>query len=327
MKAMRLEKVGAPLVLRELPEPEPGPGQIRIRVEACAVCRTDLHVVDGELTPLSLAVTPGHEIVGVVDRLGMDVTAPRLGMRVGVGWLGATCQACSYCSSGHENLCDSPQFTGYSRDGGFATHVIANAAYAYPLPEAADAVDLAPLMCAGLIGWRSLKFAGDAKTLGLYGFGAAAHIVIQVARWQGRRVFAFTRSGDHAAQSLALELGAEWAGASGEDPPALMDAAIIYAPEGALVPLALRQIRRGGRVICAGIHMSDIPTFPYRDLWGERQICSVANLTREDAHAFLALAPQVGIRTHTTRYQLKDVNRALDDLRAGRVRGAAVLTP
>lgn len=327
MKAMRLEKVGAPLVLRELPDPEPGPGQIRIRVEACAVCRTDLHVVDGELTPLSGAVTPGHEIVGVVDRLGMDVTAPILGARVGVGWLGATCQACSYCSSGRENLCDTPHFTGYSRDGGFATYVIANAAYAYPLPEAADAVDLAPLMCAGLIGWRSLKFAGDAKTLGLYGFGAAAHIVIQVARWQGRRVFAFTRPGDLAAQSLALELGAEWAGASGEDPPALMDAAIIYAPEGTLVPLALRQIRRGGRVICAGIHMSDIPTFPYRDLWGERQICSVANLTREDAHSFLALAPQVGIRTHTTRYQLKDVNRALDDLRAGRVRGAAVLTP
>ena len=327
MKAMRLEGMRQPLVLRELPDPEPGPMQVRIAVEACAVCRTDLHVVDGELPPLLSAITPGHEIVGVVDRLGEGVSALALGQRVGVGWLGSACDTCPYCRGHHENLCDSPQFTGYSRDGGFATHVIADARYAYHLPRHASAAELAPLMCAGLIGWRSLVFAGQAETIGLFGFGAAAHIVLQVAKWQQRRVFSFTRPGDVAAQTLARELGADWAGASSDAPPALLDAAIIYAPVGELVPLALRQVRKGGRVVCAGIHMSDIPSFPYRHLWGERQILSVANLTRQDAHDFLGMAPMVGLRVHVSTYPLADANHALDDLRAGRVQGAAVLLP
>jgi propanol-preferring alcohol dehydrogenase len=327
LKAMRLEATGQPLVLRELPDPEPGPMQVRIVVEACAVCRTDLHVVDGELPPLLPAVTPGHEIVGWVDRLGEGVSELALGQRVGVGWLGSACQACPFCRAHQENLCDAPQFTGYSRDGGFATHVIADARYTYHLPGHAGAAELAPLMCAGLIGWRSLVAAGRGETIGLYGFGAAAHIVLQVAKWQQRRVFAFTRRGDVAAQVLARELGADWAGASGEPPPVLMDAAIIYASAGELVPLALKNVRKGGRVVCAGIHMSDIPSFPYRDLWGERRIVSVANLTRQDAHDFLGLAPMVGLRVRTAVYPLADANRALDDLRAGRVHGAAVLLP
>jgi propanol-preferring alcohol dehydrogenase len=327
LKAMRLEATGQPLVLRELPDPEPGPMQVRIVVEACAVCRTDLHVVDGELPPLLPAVTPGHEIVGWVDRLGEGVSELALGQRVGVGWLGSACQACPFCRAHQENLCDAPQFTGYSRDGGFATHVIADARYTYHLPGHAGAAELAPLMCAGLIGWRSLVAAGRGETIGLYGFGAAAHIVLQVAKWQQRRVFAFTRPGDVAAQVLARELGADWAGASGEPPPVLMDAAIIYASAGELVLLALKNVRKGGRVVCAGIHMSDIPSFPYRDLWGERRIVSVANLTRQDAHDFLGLAPMVGLRVRTAVYPLADANRALDDLRAGRVHGAAVLLP
>jgi propanol-preferring alcohol dehydrogenase len=300
---------------------------VRIAVEACAVCRTDLHVVDGELPPLLSAITPGHEIVGVVDRLGEGVSALALGQRVGVGWLGSACNACPYCRDHRENLCDRPQFTGYSRDGGFATHVVADARYAYHLPAHASAAELAPLMCAGLIGWRSLVFSGQAQTIGLYGFGAAAHIVLQVAKWQQRRVFAFTRPGDVAAQSLARELGADWAGGSGDAPPAPLDAAIIYAPAGELVPLALTRVRKGGRVVCAGIHMSDIPSFPYRDLWGERQIISVANLTRHDAHDFLGMAPMVGLRVHASTYPLADANRALDDLRDGRIQGAAVLLP
>jgi propanol-preferring alcohol dehydrogenase len=324
---MRLEQSGLPLVLRELPDPEPGLGQVRIKVEACAVCRTDLHVVDGELPPLRSAITPGHEIVGVVDRLGEGVSELALGQRVGVGWLGSACHACSYCRAHRENLCDAPEFTGYSLDGGFATHAVADARYVYRLPEHGKATDLAPLMCAGLIGWRSLVFAGKGETIGLYGFGAAAHIVLQVAKWQQRKVFAFTRRGDAAAQALALELGADWAGASDEASPALLDAAIIYAPAGELVPLALKSVRKGGRVVCAGIHMTDIPSFPYRDLWGERTIVSVANLTRQDAHDFLAIAPDVGLRLHTTVYPLTEANRALDDLRAGRMHGAAVLQP
>lgn len=327
MKAMRLETVGGPLVLRDLPTPEPGPRQVRIRVEACAVCRTDLHVVDGELPPLLPAVTPGHEIVGIVEAIGAGVSSLMPGARVGVGWLGAACQTCSYCRNNQENLCDTPQFMGYSRDGGFATHVIAEADYAYPLPPSAPPAELAPLLCAGLIGWRSLTFARGTGPLGLYGFGAAAHIVIQVARWQKRRVFAFTRPGDHASQQLARDLGAEWVGASGDTPPVELEAAIIYAPAGELVPLALKQVRRGGSVVCAGIHMSDIPSFPYRDLWGERQIMSVANLTRQDARDFLALAPLVGVKTHTTTYPLHEANHALDDLRAGLIQGAAVLLP
>lgn len=327
MRAMRLEEVGKPLVLRELPDPEPGPMQVRIKVEACAVCRTDLHVVDGELPQLKSAITPGHEIVGFVDRLGQGVSALALGQRVGVGWLGAACHTCSYCHNGHENLCDRPTFTGYSVDGGFATHVISDARYTYHLPERGNASEIAPLLCAGLIGWRSLAFAGSGDVLGLYGFGAAAHIVIQIARWQHRRVFAFTRPGDVQAQALARELGAEWVGASGDEPPDPMDAAIIYAPVGDLVPLALKHVRRGGRVVCAGIHMTDIPSFPYSDLWGERRIMSVANLTRQDAHDFLALAPQIGLKISTTIYPLEDANRALADLRAGTIKGAAVLVP
>lgn len=327
MRAMRLEKVGSPLVMRDLPDPEPKAGEVRIKVEACGVCRTDLHVVDGDLAPLKQVITPGHEIVGIVDRLGAGVASPALGERVGVGWLGSTCHVCSYCADGRENLCDTPEFTGYSADGGFATHVIADARYAYPLPPGVEPADLAPLMCAGLIGWRSLVFTGESEVVGLYGFGAAAHIVIQVARWQGRRVFAFTRPGDDAAQALAQELGGEWTGASNESPPELMDAAIIYAPVGALVPEALKHVRKGGRVVCAGIHMTDIPGFPYRDLWGERQILSVANLTRQDAHEFLKLVPEVGIRTRIRTYALSAANQALDDLRAGRLQGAAVLIP
>jgi propanol-preferring alcohol dehydrogenase len=324
---MRLEKVGTPLALRDLPDPEPGPLQVRIRVEACAVCRTDLHVVDGELPARLGAVTPGHEIVGFVEGLGEGVSELCLGQRVGVGWLGATCQTCSYCRSHHENLCDAPGFTGYSLDGGFATHAIADARYAYHLPEHGRAADLAPLMCAGLIGWRSLVFAGEGETIGLYGFGAAAHIILQVAKWQGRRVLAFTRRGDDAAQALARDLGADWAGVSDEPSPEPLDAAIIYAPVGALVPLALKNVRKGGRVVCAGIHMSDIPSFPYADLWGERRIVSVANLTRQDAHDFLQIAPSIGLRMHTTVYPLTEANQALDDLRAGRLQGAAVLEP
>jgi propanol-preferring alcohol dehydrogenase len=327
MKAMRLETAGPSLTLRDLPDPEPGPLQVRLRIEACGVCRTDLHVVDGELPPRRAAITPGHEIVGIVERLGEGVSELTLGQRVGVGWLGSTCEVCSYCRSGRENLCDLPEFTGYTLNGGFATHAIVDARYAYHLPEHGAAADLAPLMCAGLIGWRSLVFAGDGETIGLYGFGAAAHIILQVAKWQGRRVFAFTRRGDAAAQALAMGLGADWAGASDEMPPALLDAAIIYAPVGPLVPAALKAVRKGGRVVCAGIHMSDIPSFPYRDLWGERRIVSVANLTRQDAHDFLQLAPAVGLRLHTTTYPLAEANEALSDLRAGRLQGAAVLKP
>lgn len=327
MRAMRLERIGQPLVYREFADPEPSPLKVLIRVEACAVCRTDLHVIDGELPALKSPVTPGHEIVGVIDRVGAGVNGLVPGQRVGVGWLGCACHVCDYCTGGLENLCDRPVFTGYSVDGGFASHAVADAEYVYPLPHEPRASDLAPLMCAGLIGWRSLSRAGSGKVLGLFGFGAAAHIVIQLARWQGWRVFVFTRKDDCEAAAFARELGAEWVGASGQSPPALMDAAIIFAPAGELVPLALRQVRRGGRVICGGIHMSDIPSFPYRDLWGERQIISIANLTRQDARDFLALAPGTGIRVRTSLYALEDANRALDDLRQGRVQGAAVLVP
>lgn len=328
MRALELIHPGRPLQPVERPDPVPPAGEIRIRVSACGVCRTDLHVVDGDLPERVSPLVPGHEIVGVVDALGEGVTNVRLGQRVGVGWLGGVCNACAYCAGGHENLCDAPSFTGYSRDGGFATHVIADPSFAYALPDAfEDDAAAAPLLCAGLIGWRSLVAAGDGKRLGLYGFGAAAHIILQVAKWQGRQVFVFTRAGDQASQSFARELGADWAGASEEAPPELMDAAIIYAPVGPLVPAALRAVRKGGRVICAGIHMSDIPAFPYKILWGERTIASVANLTRRDAVEFLALAPQVGLKTHVTRYPLASANNAIDDLRAGRFQGAAVLIP
>ncbi len=298
-----------------------------MRVEACGVCRTDLHVVDGELPDIHLPIVPGHEIVGIVDVLGPAVTSLAPGRRVGIPWLGHTCGICPYCVAQHENLCDRPVFTGYSRDGGFATHVIANAAFAFPLDGFDDPVATAPLLCAGLIGWRSLKLAGEGRRIGLYGFGAAAHIIAQVCRWQGRDVYAFTRPGDSAAQELALSLGACWVGGSEDLPPEPLDAAILFAPVGALVPAALGAVRKGGRVVCGGIHMSDIPQFPYRLLWEERQILSVANLTRQDATEFLQIAPRAGVRTTTTVYALGRANEALADLRAGRFQGAAVLVP
>lgn len=327
MLAMVLHEVGSPLVLEELPDPVPGPGEVRVRVEACGVCRTDLHVVDGELPDRRLPIVPGHEIVGRVDALGAGVRGLEIGARAGIPWLGATCGVCPYCMSGKENLCDRPIFTGYTRNGGYATKAMADARYVFPLSEEAAAEAQAPLLCAGLIGWRSLRFAGPAKVLGLYGFGAAAHIVAQCARKQGRRVFAFTRPGDKASQDFALQLGAEWAGISDETPPEPLDAAILYAPVGALVPAALACVRKGGIVVCAGIHMSDIPSFPYRLLWQEREIVSVANLTRQDGIEFLAFAAQSGIKTHTKTYALDQANRALADLRDGRLEGAAVLLP
>ena len=279
MHAMVLSAPGAPLQFELREDPAPGPGDVRVKVSACAVCRTDLHVVDGELPDIAYPIVPGHEVVGRVDALGPGVTALQIGQRVGVPWLGYTCGECSYCRSGRENLCDRPRFTGYTRDGGFATHLLADARFCFPLGEAGDDVAIAPLLCAGLIGWRSLVMAGDGKHLGIFGFGAAGHIIAQVARWQGRSVYAFTRAGDIDAQRLAKSLGADWAGGSEQAPPVALDAAIIYAPVGGLVPLALRAVRKGGRVVCAGIHMSDIPSFPYDILWGERQLLSVANLT------------------------------------------------
>ncbi len=327
MRAMVLHAPRTPLLLEERPLPVPAAGEIRLRIEACAVCRTDLHVVDGDLPHPKLPIIPGHEIVGRVDALGEGVTGLRLGERVGVPWLGHTCGHCAYCRSHRENLCDDPLFTGYTRDGGFATHTVADAAYAFRLPDEADPVSLSPLLCAGLIGWRSLVMAGEGGAIGIYGFGAAAHIIAQVCLWQGRRVFAFTRPGDAAAQDFARSLGATWAGGSDEDPPEPLDAAIIFAPVGDLVPIALRAVKKGGRVVCGGIHMSDIPQFPYRLLWEERQIVSVANLTRQDALAFLAIAPQAGVRTETVRYRLEDADQALSDLREGRLQGAAVLVP
>ncbi|NLS19988.1 zinc-dependent alcohol dehydrogenase family protein [Rhizobium sp. P40RR-XXII] len=327
MHAMVLHKIGEPLVWTELPDREPGPGEIRVRISACGVCRTDLHVVDGELPNPRVPIIPGHEIVGRVDALGFGVTGLAIGERVGVPWLGHTCGVCPYCRDNHENLCDAPGFTGYTRDGGYATSIIADARFAFPLGQDDDDIALAPLLCAGLIGWRSLKMTGDAKRLGFYGFGAAAHIVAQVASWQGRDVYAFTRPGDTSSQRFARTLGAVWAGGSDETPPQKLDAAIIFAPVGDLVPTALRAVRKGGRVTCAGIHMSDIPSFPYSLLWEERQVVSVANLTRQDATDFLALAPQVGIVTQTNPYPLREANQALADLRAGRFEGAAVLIP
>jgi alcohol dehydrogenase, propanol-preferring len=327
MHAMVLNKTGAPLVWTERDDPLPQQGQIRVTVTACGVCRTDLHVVDGELPHPVVPIIPGHEIVGRVDAIGPGVTHLRVGERVGIPWLGHTCGVCPFCRSGRENLCDDPLFTGYTRDGGFATAAIADAGFAFPLGETGSDVALAPLLCAGLIGWRSLVIGGEGKRLGLYGFGAAAHILAQVAVWQGRSVFAFTRQGDAAGQAFARDLGACWAGGSNEAPPELLDVAIIFAPVGSLVPAALAAVRKGGRVVCAGIHMSDIPAFPYKLLWEERELVSVANLTRRDAADFLQLAPRIGIDTKTTSYRLREVNRALADLRDGRFNGAAVLVP
>ena len=327
MKAMILEAIGMPLRPVDRPDSAPGKGQLMLRVEACAVCRTDLHVCDGDLPNPKLPLVPGHEIVGIVEAVGEGIAPSRMGQRVGVPWLGHTCGCCSFCRSGDENLCDEPQFTGYTRDGGFATHVVADADYAFVLDSNADPVALAPLLCAGLIGWRSLKKAGDGRRIGLYGFGAAAHIIAQICRWQGRDVYAFSRPGDEAAQRFALDLGAVWAGGSHELPPVALDAAIIFAPVGELVPAALNVVRKGGRVVCGGIHMSDLPTMPYALIWGERSVISVANLTRKDAEEFFPVARQAGVLTHTKTYRLADANAALDDLRAGRLSGAAVLTP
>jgi propanol-preferring alcohol dehydrogenase len=327
MYAMVLKARGTPLIWMERADPKPGPGEVRVKVSACGVCRTDLHVVDGELPGISYPIVPGHEVVGRIDALGDGVSelAPRV--RVGVPWLGSTCGTCPYCHRREENLCDHPEFTGYTRDGGFATHLVADARYCFPLGEDGSDAELAPLLCAGLIGWRSLVMAGDAKNLGIYGFGAAGHIIAQVARWQRRNVFAFTRKGDEEAQVLARSLGADWAGSSDDKPPVELDAAIIYAPVGALVPQALRAVRKGGRVVCAGIHMSDIPSFPYNILWGERQVMSVANLTRKDGVDFLKVAAEARVRTHTTTFPLQQANEALARLRDGALVGAAVLRP
>jgi len=327
MQAMVLNKLKTPLEWTELPDRMPGPTEIRVRVLACGVCRTDLHVVDGELPNPTLPIIPGHEIVGRVDAIGSAVKNMAIGERVGIPWLGHTDGTCPYCLMRRENLCDHPLFTGFSRDGGYATAAIADSRFAFPVGEAGSDISIAPLLCAGLIGWRSLVIAGAAKKIGFYGFGAAAHILAQVAQWQGRSVYAFTRSGDAHTQAFAKSLGAVWAGGSDDSAPEPLDAAIIFAPVGALVPLALRAVRKGGRVVCAGIHMSDIPSFPYGSLWEERELLSVANLTREDGLEFLKLAPQIGIKVTTRQYPLSQANEALADLRAGRLEGAAVLTP
>ncbi len=338
MRAMVFARVGEPLEERRLPIPRPGPGQLLIEVHACGVCRTDLHLLDGEVEIASPPRVLGHQIVGTVLERGGPAATPALGggedavpvevgARVGVPWLGWTCGECEYCTSGRENLCPRARFTGRDIDGGMAQYTVADARYCFPLPASYPDHQAAPLLCAGLIGYRSLRMCGEAERLGLYGFGAAAHILAQVARWQGRSVFAFTRAGDEAAQALALELGAEWAGASEAQPPQPLDAAIIFAPAGPLVPIALRALAPGGTVVCGGIHMSDIPSFPYEILWEERAVRSVANLTRRDAREMLELAPRVPVRTHVTTYPLEDAQRALEDLRAGRFTGAAVIVP
>lgn len=325
MRAMILEEPGEPLKLAEIPIPQPGPMQVRLRVEACGLCRTDLHVVDGELKEPKLPLVPGHQIVGVVEGLGAAVEGFRLGQRLGVPWLGATCGECRFCRDDQENLCDHARYTGYQIDGGFAEYCVADARFCLRIPEDEDATAVAPWLCAGLIGYRALRMAGEAQHLGFYGFGAAAHLLIQIARHQGRSVYAFTRATDGASQDFARRLGAVWAGASEELPPVELDAAVIFAPVGDLVPRALRAVRKGGTVVCAGIHMSDIPSFPYSVLWGERVLRSVANLTRKDGEEFLIMARAISIRAETTTYPLERANQALQDLRTGALQGAAVL--
>jgi alcohol dehydrogenase, propanol-preferring len=325
MRAMILEKVGGPLVAREVPIAEPGPDQILVRVSTCAVCRTDLHVIDGELPDPKLPLVLGHEIVGRVEEVGRNVEGFRRGDRIGIPWLGWTCGECVFCRSDRENLCDRARFTGYTIDGGYAEFTLADARYCFHIPDAFDDVAAAPLLCAGLIGYRSLCKTGNARKLGIYGFGAAAHIVVQIARHQGRRVFAFTRAGDTAAQDFARRLGADWAGGSEEEPPEKLDAAMVFAPAGQLIPRALRAVDKGGCVVCGGIYMSDIPSFPYRDLWQERTLCSVANLTRRDGREFFEVAPRVPVRTETVPFPLDRANEALEALRLGRLNGAAVL--
>lgn len=327
MRVQLLETPGHPLVARELPDPVPGPGDVLVDVGACGVCRTDLHVVDGELPDAARPIVPGHEIVGVVAACGERVEGLSPGTRVGVPWLAWTCGRCAYCRSGRENLCGEARFTGYQVHGGYAERTVADARYTFVIPDGYSDLEAAPLLCAGLIGYRALRMAGDARTIGLYGFGAAAHIVAQLAVFEGRQVFAFTRPGDTAAQSFARALGAAWAADSTTAAPEALDAALIFAPVGALVPVALRAVARGGRVVCAGIHMSEIPAFPYEWLWGERTIVSVANLTRRDGEEFFAMAPRVPIHTTVVRYPLAAANEALADLRAGAFQGAAVLVP
>jgi propanol-preferring alcohol dehydrogenase len=327
MFAMVLEEPRRPLQPTQVTDPVPGPGQVLVRVRACAVCRTDLHVVDGELPHPKLPLIPGHEIVGEVLACGPGPVGFAPGMRVGIPWLGHTCGTCTYCSAGRENLCDAPGFTGYTLDGGYAELAVADAAYCFPLPDGYDDLQAAPLLCAGLIGFRTLRMAGDPRRLGIWGFGAAAHLVAQVARHEGRELYAFTRPGDTAAQDFARAMGAAWAGDADARPPVELDAALIFAPVGGLVPTALAAVRKGGTVVCGGIHMSDIPSFPYRLLWEERVVRSVANLTRQDAVDFLALAGRVPIRTEVTPYRLDRANEALADLRDGRLQGAAVLVP
>lgn len=325
MRAMIFDGAGLPLRLANVPVPEPGAGEVLLKVHACGICRTDLHIVDGELAEPKLPLIPGHQIVGSVVRLGAGVDRFAKGTRVGVPWLGATCGTCRHCTSGRENLCDHALFTGYQRNGGFAEYTVADARFCFPLPEGYPDLQAAPLLCAGLIGYRSLVMAGDGERLGVYGFGSAAHIVTQVASFQGRKVFGFTRPGDDEGQAFAREMGAVWAGSSSELPPEELDAAIIFAPAGELVPAALRAVGKGGVVVCGGIHMSDIPRFPYDILWGERSIKSVANLTRRDGEEFLALSPRVPVRTEVRSYPLEAANEALSDLRHGAIRGAGVL--
>ncbi len=325
MQAMLLDRPGEPLRLREIPEPRPGPGQVLLRVKACGVCRTDLHVVDGDLKDPKLPVVPGHQIVGVVESVGPGPSVFGPGDRIGVPWLGGSCGRCRYCRAGQENLCDYARYTGYQIDGGFAEYVVADARFSFPIPAGYPDLEAAPLLCAGLIGYRSLRMAGNAERLGFFGFGVAAHLLVQVAHYQGREVYAFTRPGDRATQEFALGLGAVWAGSTEDPPPIELDAALIFAPAGELVPVALRAVRKGGTVVCAGIHMSEIPAFPYSILWGERVVRSVANLTRKDGEEFLALAPRVPLHSETQQYALEDTNQALADLRAGRVQGAAVV--
>jgi propanol-preferring alcohol dehydrogenase len=324
---MVFEQPGSPLQLREVARPDPAPGQVQLAVSACGICRTDLHVVDGDLTDPRLPLIPGHQIVGPVTAIGEGVAGIELGQRMGVPWLGGSCNHCWYCRHGRENLCDEARYTGYQINGGFAEYTVADARYCFPIPDGYGDQQAAPLLCAGLIGYRAYRLVEDAETIGLYGFGAAAHILIQVARHRGQRVYAFTREGDVEAQRFALSLGAAWAGASGDEPPTTLDGAILFAPAGELVPMALRAVRRGGRVVCAGIHMSDIPSFPYEILWGERELVSVANLTRRDGDEFLPLAAEIPVETTVHAYPLERANEALDDLREGRFSGAAVLVP
>lgn len=324
---MILEAVRSPLVPRDIPTPTPASGQLLIRINACAVCRTDLHVVDGDLANARFPLIPGHEIVGRVDKIGSGASGFEVGQRVGVPWLGWTCGECRFCRSERENLCLNARFTGYTIDGGYAEFVVVDARFCFPIPQHYDDVAAAPLMCAGLIGYRSLRKTGDAQRIGIYGFGAAAHIVTQVARYEGRRIFAFSRPGDVTAQDFARGMGAEWAGGSDESPPERLEAAIIFASAGELIPIALRAVERGGIVVCGGIHMSNVPGFPYHELWHERTLCSVANLTRRDGIEFLEIAARVPLRTQTTKFALEDANKALDALRSGKLSGAAVLVP